>query len=99
MKTKTKTLFKTEKLRAKINKKENVIIVEANWEDPDNTEEWFCHLENVIFHTFILGKLYTYDMKWCLITYDCLTFTLCNTTYNASVTFTKEALLKAILTN
>lgn len=95
---KTKTIFETEKMRVKIDKKEKILIVEANWEDPDNTEEWFCHLgkdlDNLIEHTIILGKIYTYDRKWYIITYDCRTFTIHNIAFNVSFTFTKEDLKK-----
>ena len=98
-----KTIFKSEKLRVKIYTKENIITAEANWEDPDNTEECFCRLgedfNNLILYTIILGKIYTNDMNWCIKSDNCLTFTLCNIPYNASVTFSKEALLKEILTN
>lgn len=93
-----KILFKTEKLRAKINKRDKILIVEANWEDPDNTEEWFCHLgkdlDKLIEYTIILGRIYTYDRKWYIATYDCRTFTIYNIAFNVSFTFSKEDLKK-----
>lgn len=93
-----KTVFEKEKLRIKVDTEENLVSCEANWEDPDNTEEWFCHLgkdlDELIKYTIILGKIYTYDRKWYIITYDCRTFTIYNTTFNVSFTFSKEELGK-----
>lgn len=99
----TKVIFEAANLRVKIDKNENILIVEANWKDSDNTEEWFCHLgkdlDDVIFQAIALGRAYTDDMKWYITTSDCHTFTVCNKTFNVSVTISKETLKKAILTS
>ena len=94
----TKIIFESEKLRVKIDNKENVLMVEANWKDPDNTEEWFCHigedLDAVIVQAYAFGKLYTDDMKWYITANDFYTFTVYNTTFNDSITISKTSLTK-----
>lgn len=92
----TKIIFESKKIRVKIDKNENVLMVEANWKDPDNTEEWFCHLgedlDVVIVQAIALGKLYTDDLKWCITANDFYTFTVCNIKFNEQITIFKRSL-------
>ena len=89
---KNKYLIDFDKLfRVYVDTKANIIVVEANWEDPDNTEEWFCHLgedlKNLAIKSFHI-RCYTYDEKWYVIANPKNgEFTVHNVKYDFDVTF------------
>lgn len=97
----TKVIFEEAKIRVKIDKEENLIICEANWEDPDNTEEWFCHIDylvRMIFDTAVFRRIYTDDLRWYISADRPGCIIIHNENYNVSYRIYKSV-LETILTN
>ena len=90
-----KTVFEKEKLRIKVDTEENLVSCEANWEDPDNTEEWFCHMEeldDMLVQAIIFDGVNTDDMRWTVQVDMPGSFIVYNRTYDVGVRIWRSAL-------
>lgn len=90
-----KTVFEKEKLRIKVDTEENLVTCEANWKDPDNTEEWFCHMEeldDMLVQAIIFDGVNTDDMRWTVQVDMPGSFTVYNRTYDVGVRIWRTAL-------
>lgn len=96
----TKVLLEEAKFRVKVDKEENLLICEANWEDPDNTEEWFCHLgkdlDEVVFQAIVFGALYTEDLRWLIEVDKAGSFIVYNNKYEVGCRIYRSALEEAL---
>lgn len=72
---KKRVIYSMSFVEAYIDETENIIVIEANWKDRDNTEEWFCHLGKDLENPFNEasyryrvytddGRVYTDDGRW-----------------------------------
>lgn len=95
-----KVLFEEAKFRVKVDTEENLLICEANCKDPDNTEEWFCHLgkdlDDVVFQAIVFGKIYTDDMRWSIRVDKPGSFIVYNNKYEVGYRIYKSALYEAL---
>ena len=90
-----KTVFEKEKLRIKVDTEENLVSCEANWEDPDNTEEWFCRMEeldDMLVQAIIFDGVNTDDMRWTVQVDMPGSFIVYNRTYDVGVRIWRTAL-------
>ena len=96
----TKVLIEEAKLRVKVDTEEKILICEANWEDPDNTEEWFCHmgkdLDEVVFYAIVLGRVYSDDLRWYIVADKPGRIIVYNVKYNVGYRIYKSALEEAL---
>lgn len=96
----TKVLFEETKIRVKVDTEENLLICEVNWKDPDNTEEWFCHLgkdlDDVVFQAIVFETIYTDDMHWSIEADKAGSFIVYNKKYEVGYRIYKSALTEAL---